>query len=774
MSKNPKDYEFPDGCSDPPLQPNTIGPVCNCPYLLGETCSYPCAPGYHVISDEDITRTCLSSGQWTETDLVCQDVNEEVEEVDECLENPTICGSNAICVNGPGYFDCVCVAGFVMASGGCQDIDECSSGEATCDVNAFCVNTAGTYHCVCLEGFTGDGNNCQQLTTTTSTTTMQTTEKTTSSTTASTTPPVLTTSWYPPTDAPTSTLVSTTSTKTMKTTTYENEVWGELDTTEEVSTVRVSTMTTIPLLTPSTAEPTLPPRVFTTTQESSTQTSFLKEEEIPNLISTLGDKVTNFRGSLDDYKELLEEVTDGTSSALRAQSSSRESVAMETTFDLSFGVTDEVKDLIDVDSPDMSPVEQLEKKKRERELLKSRVKDETMGLLDLLDAAADKLLQEAPPEGGSTRVRSDGVLTAVMKTIPEVGIIPIDQDVGSIVLTQDDSLPRNSSIKVVAFKKDPFVWNEEETEVSSSVVMVTVTKGSEEDGGQTRNTAAPNITVDLRSDVMFDTTKEHEQDTLSNTNSEEVDDARSSFPLSKVPRHGTNMTYHAMYITSEGQAPLLRFSVDDVDTELQVYARFHDFPTEEEYDYTTTVKPPEMTDYEGFEMPYGLVYSNFNVSFAPEVGKQQGWVIVGVKTKAYDVPESGFRRLLTSSSQATPPLGRHGNRTGFSLETAAVSCLMWGMDNQTWSNQRCKVGTQTDETTTRCTCGMALNNDGSSSRAILGSSFLPVPNFVDFSNLGSNFNKLSSNSTVFGTVVAMWMMFIVAQLLILRSNIKVC
>ncbi|XP_078576863.1 uncharacterized protein LOC144862349 [Branchiostoma floridae x Branchiostoma japonicum] len=699
------------------------------------------------------------------------------DDIDECLENPTICGINADCINGHGFFDCVCSTGYVMGAGGCQDVDECRSGDATCDVNAFCANTVGTYRCVCLDGFTGDGKDCQRLTTSTATATPTTGQTTSLSTTSSS--PVPSTTWYSPTDThtSTSTLFSTRSTTIMETTSLFALGGLGWETTEEVSTEHVSIMTTIPPLTPSTAESTPHPRVFMTTQEFSTQTSFLAEEDIPALMETLDDKVKNFRGSLEDRKELLKEVTDGTSSILRSQGNSRQTVAMETTFDLSLGVTDEVKDLIDVDSPDMSPVKQLEQKKKEQERLKSRMKDETMSLLHLLEAAADKLLEETAPEGNVTHIRSDGVLTAVMKAIPDVGTVPIDQDIGSIILTEGDSLPQNATIKVVVFNDDPFVWSEKETQVSSPVVVLTITADADNNGGKAVEPAAPNITVNLRSDVVFGITtdtEEHDHDTETTFYRKKVHGARSSFPM--VPSHDTNMKYHAMYITEDGQVPMLSFSVDDVDTELQVYVRIHDFPTEEEYDYATTVKPPDVTDYDGFEMPYGLVYSNFSFLFVPEMRNEHGWVIVGVKTKVgTGVPDNGYRRLLRSATReslTTPPRGHHGNPSGFTLQTAAVSCLMWEIDNQAWNNNRCKVGTGTDEKTTGCTCDMAFSSDGKSSRLIVGSSFLPIPNSVDFTNLGSNFEKLSSNSTVFATIIVMWMAFLVAQLLILRSDIK--
>eukprot|EP00058_Branchiostoma_floridae_P006897 XP_002592385.1 hypothetical protein BRAFLDRAFT_67249 [Branchiostoma floridae] len=289
-------------------------------------------------------------------------------------------------------------------------------------------------------------------------------------------------------------------------------------------------------------------------------------------------------------------------------------------------------------------------------------------MLALLDTAADKLLEEAPPEGNMTHIRSDGVLTAVKKSIPDVGTVPISQDVGSIVFTKEDNLPEDSTLKVVAFVEDPFVWNIEKTEVTSSVVMVKITKQSNQFDA---SNLQPNITVFVKHRVQFGTTSDTEEqyhDTLPTSYRQNLDDAGRSFPLTKVPSRDTNMKYHAMYIADGGQVPMLRFSVDDVDTELQVYFRFHDFPTEEEYDYTTTVKPPEVTDYDGFDMPFGLVYSNFSTSLIPEISMEHGWLMVGVKRKARDVIPAGF-----------------------TLQTAAVSCLMRENENQTWDNRRCQV-----------------------------------------------------------------------------------
>lgn len=42
------------------------------------------------------------------------------------------------------------------------DIDECAEDLDNCDENALCINTPGSFECVCIEvdGFTGDGVTC--------------------------------------------------------------------------------------------------------------------------------------------------------------------------------------------------------------------------------------------------------------------------------------------------------------------------------------------------------------------------------------------------------------------------------------------------------------------------------------------------------------------------------------------------------------------------------------------------------------------------------------
>ncbi|XP_058863912.1 adhesion G protein-coupled receptor E1-like [Acipenser ruthenus] len=83
-------------------------------------------------------------------------------DIDECNQDPLICGSNAQCTNTAGNYSCSCVTGFTPNTGAtwiynqtlCNDIDECNQDPTICGSNAQCTNTIGNYSCSCDTGFT--------------------------------------------------------------------------------------------------------------------------------------------------------------------------------------------------------------------------------------------------------------------------------------------------------------------------------------------------------------------------------------------------------------------------------------------------------------------------------------------------------------------------------------------------------------------------------------------------------------------------------------------
>ncbi|XP_074607503.1 uncharacterized protein LOC141860331 [Acropora palmata] len=74
------------------------------------------------------------------------------------------CENGGTCQSGftnKGY-QCVCLPGF--SSTHCeQDVDECLQEPDLCSTYAMCSNTKGSYNCYCKAGYTGDGQNCTRL-----------------------------------------------------------------------------------------------------------------------------------------------------------------------------------------------------------------------------------------------------------------------------------------------------------------------------------------------------------------------------------------------------------------------------------------------------------------------------------------------------------------------------------------------------------------------------------------------------------------------------------
>ncbi|XP_062831368.1 nidogen-1 [Anolis carolinensis] len=145
---------------------NSIGPIDG----SGEGRSHnPCYTGTHGCDTNAVCRpgannqfTCECSVGFRGDGRTCYDI-------DECSEQPTVCGSNANCNNQPGTFRCECLEGYQFSADGrtCvaveRVVNHCVTGTHNCDIpqRARCIYSGGSsYICACLTGFLGDGHSC--------------------------------------------------------------------------------------------------------------------------------------------------------------------------------------------------------------------------------------------------------------------------------------------------------------------------------------------------------------------------------------------------------------------------------------------------------------------------------------------------------------------------------------------------------------------------------------------------------------------------------------
>ena len=98
-------------------------------------------------NDGSFTCSCNSGFELCSEGRNCLDI-------DECSENPSICGDPRFsnCINTYGSFTCSCEPGYELgADGFCVDVDECLVGDV-CN-NGDCTNLEGGFTCDCAEGF---------------------------------------------------------------------------------------------------------------------------------------------------------------------------------------------------------------------------------------------------------------------------------------------------------------------------------------------------------------------------------------------------------------------------------------------------------------------------------------------------------------------------------------------------------------------------------------------------------------------------------------------
>ncbi|XP_041443708.1 adhesion G protein-coupled receptor E1 [Xenopus laevis] len=135
---------------------NICGANAHCNNTVGEY-KCVCHSGYQTKGNK--TEFCHN-----ETYTKCEDIN-------ECDRNTHKCGANTKCKNRIGSYLCQCEPGYLMENFSteftptdnkghikCEDINECQENPIICGANAQCKNTQGGYKCVCDSGYQTKGN----------------------------------------------------------------------------------------------------------------------------------------------------------------------------------------------------------------------------------------------------------------------------------------------------------------------------------------------------------------------------------------------------------------------------------------------------------------------------------------------------------------------------------------------------------------------------------------------------------------------------------------
>ena len=149
------------------------GSTCQCPFgtsEFGGVCvlDNECTDG---TNDCDVNASCMDldpgwdctcnsgySGDGHTTGTGCTDINE--------CSPVSPCGSGHRCQNTPGSYNCICLSGYRFQNGTCEDIDECVENPTICGPNSTsCRNRTGSYQCGCQPGYEAptSGGSCTDI-----------------------------------------------------------------------------------------------------------------------------------------------------------------------------------------------------------------------------------------------------------------------------------------------------------------------------------------------------------------------------------------------------------------------------------------------------------------------------------------------------------------------------------------------------------------------------------------------------------------------------------
>ncbi|XP_052253077.1 fibrillin-2-like [Dreissena polymorpha] len=124
--------------------------VCD-PFHYGDNCTTLC--GCDVGAERcDSVKGCVCKQGWIGAKC---NIDEN-----ECADPNRCPGSNTMCTNLPGSYQCGCMTGYTKEGADCVDIDECLESN---NCEQICTNTVGSYKCSCNPGYVQNDKECTDI-----------------------------------------------------------------------------------------------------------------------------------------------------------------------------------------------------------------------------------------------------------------------------------------------------------------------------------------------------------------------------------------------------------------------------------------------------------------------------------------------------------------------------------------------------------------------------------------------------------------------------------
>ncbi|XP_078674742.1 uncharacterized protein LOC144912878 [Branchiostoma floridae x Branchiostoma belcheri] len=403
-------------------------------------------------------------------------------------------------------------------------------------------------------------------------------------------------------------------------------------------------------------------------------------------------------------------------------------------------------DLIDVNSADLSPKQQLKMLKDKQKEKEDMQKRAALNIVKSLDSVAGTLLALQPADAEYQATLGTGNVGVTLSRSPSNK----DLHLGNGHTTA--TIPRTSSgsqtndmldLKMLSFKKNPYSWKQSTGGQNISSPVTVLSMYSRESGtGQKPNRQGEPGSFKEDKQVNLNIPFEPLQERGLTTDAPHMTTHK---PGEKSPESSVNggnrttMTYHRFSIPDGNVIPVLHMSWWDIDATFHVYSLYGSKPTVEKYAEKRVIRAKG-----GLEA--WLAEKDFTVTFTPNTTRRGGVLYIGV--------------LKIDRAGSSPEKPNRERTADYRLQMSAVGCSSWDENNERWGLEQCDAKLDIGNNIFHCEC----RSTGTS--IAVGTMTLPTPNSIDFLNAFKNFSNLSDNAVVFSIVVSEYILYIIIMVLL--------
>ncbi|XP_078664126.1 uncharacterized protein LOC144907197 [Branchiostoma floridae x Branchiostoma belcheri] len=390
-------------------------------------------------------------------------------------------------------------------------------------------------------------------------------------------------------------------------------------------------------------------------------------------------------------------------------------------------------DVIDINSPDVSPKQQLKNIKDKQSKFQLQLRKAALSLTESIDRVGDALLAILP-NGKSyySAFKADNVIEVVSRFTSN-NVVFREGEVNITASVTDCSVNDSTDASIIIMERNLFSWNASTIGQNVTTPIIILSLGDP-------HIDNCSMQVDLETPIALELT---EQPRRKRRALQERGFGGTQLTVSGVRTGNMTMEHYAFDVPASTVVVVMQLSWWDHAAAYRVFFRYDSPPTEELYDGMDIAMEEDVV----------LAWHRGTRSlrtWIPNIEQRRGKLYVGIQTILIR-PNC----LLVGLGLQTAPSPRD-----YELRASTVSCLSWEYLSEKWSNTQCGVHLDLSNSAIRCNCSFPRL------KAVIGASVHFPPNSIDFDKVFGNPNILTENNIVFYAVIGEWALYILLMIIL--------